>query len=688
MAQVSDSPTKVKKDKKNETPEEKAARKAAKKAAKEEKAAAKAAKKAAKAAKKEAKAAKKSKKRKRDETDEDTIGARVHKEHTKKQKTTASVENTTPDVDMTAAMKQVTAEGGNPLISSKRVPDVIVQTLAKDGITEMFPIQAQTFDPIFDGKDILGRAHTGSGKTLGFSLPVISKLMTVDGDKRKRFGRAPRVVCLAPTRELAMQVAKVFQQLCGTRLDSICIYGGSAYGPQIRTIQRGVDVVIGTCGRVKDMIEKEILKLCDVEFLILDEADEMLNIGFKEDVELVLKSMENACPVRKHQVLLFSATTPGWIRKLSDTYLRADARVNVDLVGTDVRQASSSVEHMVIFCHWQERPAVLQDILQVHAGPKSRVIIFCETKKECNELAMSPHIKTECQVLHGDISQQQREITTQGFRNGTFHVLIATDVAARGLDIKDVALVVHAEPPSSSETYIHRSGRTGRAGTTGKSILFYTHRQEGDMRHLESKVGVSFKRVGAPQTSHLVASSSEHAKQTLAKIKTTMSRHFVKCAKELLEDQDAEQVLAKALAAISGVEHGAARSLMSCSPGFVTIQASAGKSVSKGYFWGAMRRLIGEQECQNVRGMTQTVDGTGVVFDCPEHLADAFAEDEGPMFSVCEELPELYVDPNTKFKRQPKTWHGKGGRFGGGRGGRGRGGRGRGRGRGFGRGRR
>lgn len=678
--------------KSKETKEEKIARKLAKKLAKEEKTQAKTAKKEAKAAKKLAKSDKKtSKKRKQPEADtDDSIGARVHQDHTKKQKT-SSVESKTVNVDMDAADSQITAVGGNPKISSKRVPEVVVAALAKGGITEMFPIQAQTFDPIFDGKDILGRAHTGSGKTLGFALPVVSKLMEQDGQTRKRFGRAPRVVCLAPTRELAMQVAKVFETVCVNRLDSMCIYGGSAYGPQIRQIQKGVDVVVGTCGRVKDMIEKQILKLCDIEFVILDEADEMLNIGFKEDVELVLRSMEQASPVRKHQVLLFSATTPPWIRKLSDTYLRADKRVNVDLVGTDKRQASSSVEHMVIFCHWQERPAVLQDILQVHAGPKSRVIVFCETKKECNELAMSPFIKTECQVLHGDISQQQREITTQAFRNGSFWCLIATDVAARGLDIKDVALVVHAEPPSSSETYIHRSGRTGRAGATGKSILFYTHKQEGDMRHVESKVGATFKRVGAPQVSHLVASSAGHAKKTIAKVPKTIARHFMQCAEELIEEgPDAATVLAKALAAIAGVgEHGSARSLLSCSPGFVTIEATAGnKSVSKGYFWGAMRRLIGEHECQDIRGMTQTADSTGVVFDCPAKLADAFGDDEGPMFTICDELPELYVDPNTKFQRRQKVFYGKG-RRGGGGGGRGRGGRGggRGRGRGGGRGR-
>lgn len=234
----------------------------------------------------------------------------------------------------------------------------------------------------------------------------------------------------------------------------------------------------------------------------------------------------------------------------------------VDLVGKMTQKAATTVEHLAIQCHWSQRPAVIGDVLQVYSGSEGRAIIFCETKKNVTEMAMNPHIKQNAQCLHGDIAQSQREITLKGFREGSFKVLVATNVAARGLDIPEVDLVIQSSPPQDVESYIHRSGRTGRAGRTGICVCFYQPRERGQLRYVEQKAGITFKRVGVPSTMDLVKSKSMDAIRSLASVSYAAVDFFRPSAQRLIEEKGAVDALAAALAHISGASSFEPRSLI------------------------------------------------------------------------------------------------------------------------------
>jgi ATP-dependent RNA helicase DDX21 len=366
----------------------------------------------------------------------------------------------------------------------------------------MFPIQAATFNIIQRGGDCIGRARTGTGKTLAFTLPIVNKLLRQDrglDDERILTGaaryRLPRVLVLSPTRELSLQIAQDFE-LSAPELSTACVYGGDPIYKQEDKLRQGVDVVVGTCGRVKDMLERNVLQFSSLRFVVLDEADEMLNMGFQEEVELILAAIPKVNR-ENLQTLLFSATMPSWVQKVADKYIKPDHET-IDLVASQKVQASVSVQHVTIPCHFAERNNVLRDVILVYGNGKARTIVFVNTKKEANEIMGSEYMKDACQALHGDIPQAQREATLKAFKDGRFHILIATDVAARGIDIPDVELVIQTEPPSSVETYVHRSGRTGRANKTGISITFYTPRQQYLIQQIERTTKLTFIRKTIP----------------------------------------------------------------------------------------------------------------------------------------------------------------------------------------------
>ncbi|CAN0087863.1 unnamed protein product, partial [Laminaria digitata] len=295
-------------------------------------------------------------------------------------------------------------------------------------------------------------------------------------------GRRPRV--MGPTRELAKQVAADFE-VTAPSLKTFCIYGGAPYRPQEDALRWGLDVVVGTPGRLLDHVGRGTLQLSDTEFLILDEADQMLDMGFKEEMEKVFEACGEEGE-RGRQMLLFSATMPPWVDKVVKAYMKAD-RIFIDLVKEGSVKASKDVKHIGIPCHWTSRTSTINDIISVHgAGGNKRTIVFCTTKRDCNDLCMDPKMTYDCQALHGDITQANRESTLDGFKKGSFKVLVATDVAARGLDMI-VDLVLNSEPPShqsgrvDTESYVHRSGRTGRAGRKGMCITLYTPRQRGGL---------------------------------------------------------------------------------------------------------------------------------------------------------------------------------------------------------------
>ena len=578
--------------------------------------------------------------------------------------------------DILSAPKRLKAfvEGSRPL-DDFRLSASTKQLLLKNGVESLFPIQAQSFDSVYEGKDLIGRAKTGQGKTLAFCLPILERLVA-DGaavGSRGAHGRPPTVLALAPTRELALQVHRDFETYFGNHgMRTLCVYGGTPIGPMKGELRRGMDVIVGTPGRVKDLMQQGALDLTKLRVRILDEADEMLNIGFKEDVEEILGAVTDKEAV---QTLLFSATLPDWVKGLCAEFQKAD-KVTVDLVREHKQKAATTVRHVSIPMHWKEVPAALPDIISVYSGG-GRTIVFCETKNLCNDLAGSERLRAMgAEALHGDIPQAQREKTLQGFRDVRFRVLIATDVAARGLDISGVDLVVQAEPPTSAETYVHRSGRTGRAGAQGVSVTMYSRNKEGLISLIERKQGVKFERAGAPQPLDVARAAAGIAARKIAKIDTKVVGVFRGEAERLVAAmaargvEDPIDVLGAALAEISGHTDMKARSMLSGAEGMTTLQftSSTGDVRTATYVWGFLKKSISDRDLERVRGMALTADGSGAVFDVPEgevaKYTAASTETSYGTFTVevATTMPEL------KERAAPNQ---NGGGFGGGYGGRG-----------------
>ncbi|KAL8152220.1 hypothetical protein V2J09_009980, partial [Rumex salicifolius] len=366
-------------------------------------------------------------------------------------------------------------------ISKLDIDKDIVSALAGRGITKLFPIQRAVLEPAMQGADMIGRARTGTGKTLAFGIPIMDKIIRYNA--RHGCGRNPLALVLAPTRELAKQVEKEFS-LSSTKLETICVYGGTPISQQMSSLDRGVDVVVGTPGRVIDLLKRGALDLSEVQFLVLDEADQMLNVGFEEDVEVILQKLP-----QKRQSLMFSATMPNWIIKITRKYLNDP--MTVDLVGNSDQKLADGISlHSIVTDH-RSRGAIIQTLVSEHAKG-GKCIVFTQTKRDADRLAYTLARSSKCEALHGDISQNQRERTLAGFREGRFNILVATDVAARGLDVPNVDLVIHYELPSTSEIFVHRSGRTGRAGKKGTVILIHTHDQTRAVRTIERDVGSKF----------------------------------------------------------------------------------------------------------------------------------------------------------------------------------------------------
>ncbi|KAM0041290.1 putative RNA helicase [Helianthus debilis subsp. tardiflorus] len=365
-------------------------------------------------------------------------------------------------------------------ISKLGINQEIVDALAKKGITKLFPIQRAVLEPAMQGRDMIGRARTGTGKTLAFGIPIMDKIIQYN---EKYGGRNPLAIVMAPTRELARQVEKEFYE-SAPNLDTLCVYGGSPIQRQMSTLDRGVDVIVGTPGRVIDLLKRGALNLSEVKFAVLDEADQMLNVGFAEDVETILEYLP-----KQRQTMMFSATMPSWIVKLTNKYLKTP--VTIDLVGDSDQKLADGITLYSIASEMRERPSIIGPLITEHANG-GKCIVFTQTKRDADRLAYALQRSFKCEALHGDISQNQRERTLSGFRDGRFSVLVATDVAARGLDVPNVDLVIHYELPNSSEIFVHRSGRTGRAGKKGSAILMYSSQQWRDVKAYEREVGCKF----------------------------------------------------------------------------------------------------------------------------------------------------------------------------------------------------
>ncbi|OWF45620.1 nucleolar RNA helicase 2-like [Mizuhopecten yessoensis] len=576
---------------------------------------------------------------------------------------------------------ELTQEQKDGAFSNFRISPGTVTKLKAKGINYLFPIQSQTFNYVYDGEDVIAQARTGTGKTLSFALPLVERLQENHTNKR---GRPPKVLVMAPTRELAKQVCNDFESV-GDKISTFCIYGGTPYYPQENAIRSGLDVLVGTPGRILDHVEKGNLDFSTLEYVVLDEVDMMLDMGFADSVDKIINSAYvNKDASSKPQTLLFTATLPPWVYETAKKYMDVNNIKKVNLVGTQESRTSTTVEHMAIKCSYHDRAGTIGNVVSVYSGEHGRAMIFCQTKRDADELAVSPLIKQDGHVLHGDIPQAKRESVLKMFKESKYKVLITTDVAARGLDVPEVDLVIQCNPPKDVDSYIHRSGRTGRAGRSGVCVCFYKPQEEHDLAWVETKARIKFKKVGGPTTADVIKASAGDAAKSLAMVTDETLQYFRESAENLIAERGAVEALSAALAVMSGSKSIVPRSLLLNKEGYTTyIYKSNMEMRGMTYAWRALERQLQEETKEKIKGMRFCKDHTSVVFDmpqdCDDYIASTWVDTDRDSLTKATELPEM--DEPTY-----STSFGRGGGRGGGRGrgfgGRGFGGRGRDQGRG------
>lgn len=348
------------------------------------------------------------------------------------------------------------------------LPESILKTLVELGYETPSPIQAASIPIIQEGRDLLGQAQTGTGKTAAFALPLLSRINV----KKKH----PQLLVLAPTRELAIQVAEAFQTYSRYMKCSVLpIYGGQSYDNQLRQLKCGTQIIVGTPGRVMDHIRRKTLNLDQLDALVLDEADEMLRMGFIDDVEWILEHTP-----KERQIALFSATMPKEIKKVADKYLQNPKHIKIETKTT----TATTISQLFSIVNRNQKLDAFTRILEVEDF--DAVIVFVRTKIATIELAEKLSARGHsCAALNGDIPQNQRETIVEKLKSRAFDILVATDVVARGLDVKRISHVINYDIPLDTESYVHRIGRTGRAGRSGKAILFVTNRERHLLRAIE-----------------------------------------------------------------------------------------------------------------------------------------------------------------------------------------------------------
>ena len=349
----------------------------------------------------------------------------------------------------------------------------IVHTLADLGAALPFPIQAATIPPILEGKDVLARGRTGSGKTIAFGAPLVESVLRGQAGQRREFGRKPKALILAPTRELALQIDRTIQPIArSVGLFTTQIYGGVPQARQVGALRKGVDIIIGTPGRIEDLIDQGKLDLTEVRIVVLDEADHMSELGFLEPMQRILRLVADGA-----QKLLFSATLDREVASLVDEFLVEPSVYEV--AGED--QDSGTIDHRVLLIDHRDKGEILDSLVD----REGKTLVFARTRAYAEMLAEQfDDAGINAVALHGDLNQAKRTRNLQRLTDGRVNVLVATDVAARGIHVDDIDLVIQADPPDEYKTYLHRSGRTGRAGRMGTVVTLITRQRRRKMTEM------------------------------------------------------------------------------------------------------------------------------------------------------------------------------------------------------------
>lgn len=407
-----------------------------------------------------------------------------------------------------------------------------LKALSKKGYEQPSPIQELTIPALLTGeKDIIGQAQTGTGKTAAFSLPIIEKL--------EENGKYIQAIVLAPTRELAVQVSEEMHGLShGRKLRIAPVYGGQSMEFQIKQLKKGVDIVVGTPGRVMDLMRRGILKIDNLKFFVLDEADEMLNMGFVEDIETILQETNE-----DKKMLFFSATMAPEILKIAKKYMREH-----EVLSVKARELTTDLTDQIYF-EVKDRDKFEALCRIIDLADNFYGIVFCRTKNDVNEVVGKLNDRGyDAEGLHGDISQNHREVTLKRFKGKRINVLVATDVAARGIDVNDLSHVINYAIPQESEAYVHRIGRTGRAGKKGTAITFVTPSEYRKLMFIQKIVKTEIRKEKLPRVKDIIEAKKS---RILAEIESNITsgelKKFDKMAKNLMEGADPEIIIAALL---------------------------------------------------------------------------------------------------------------------------------------------
>ncbi|GAB2483875.1 DEAD/DEAH box helicase [Promicromonospora xylanilytica] len=473
-------------------------------------------------------------------------------QETAQQDTEQATADTGDQATPTAATHEATTEATHteatapeptgPTFASLNLPAPLMAAVNELGFVTPSAIQARAIPELLAGRDITGVAQTGTGKTAAFGLPLLA---AVDPALRK-----VQALVLAPTRELAMQVADAIESFA-SKLDDVRVlpvYGGAPYIPQQRALRDGVHVVVGTPGRIKDHLDRGALKLDDIRFLVLDEADEMLRMGFAEDVEEIFGQAPT-----KRQVALFSATMPPAIRKVADHHMTDPVQIAV------TRQASTvtSVRQTYAVVPFRHKVGSLARVLAT--SDADAAIVFTRTRGAAEDVGSALIEKgISAATISGDVAQKEREKIVERLRSGALDVLVATDVAARGLDVDRIGLVVNFDVPGEPEAYVHRIGRTGRAGRTGEALTFVTPHERGKLRSIERTIRASLEEVEIPSPKDV---SAHQVKRTLGKVATRREAGRLEMYTDLIrtytQENDVDPIdVAAAIAALAVGDDG------------------------------------------------------------------------------------------------------------------------------------
>jgi len=438
-----------------------------------------------------------------------------------------------------------TMKGFSPAFAALGIEAALLTTLEALGYEEPTPIQREAIPPLLEGRDLLGRAATGTGKTAAFTLPLLQRLAHFERQEH------PSALILVPTRELAIQVTEAVQRYGQEqRVAILAVYGGTAIRPQLLALKRGVHVVVATPGRALDHIRRKSLKLQDLQIVVLDEADEMLNMGFAEDLDTILQQTPQS-----RQTALFSATMPPRIASIARRHLQDPVEIQI-LKESVTTGASPRVHQFGYLVGRQHKVAALIRILDM-VSPKS-TLVFCRTRLEVDELVSMLNSRGyRGEGLHGGMNQAQRDRVMQAFRSGKTELLVATDVAARGLDIPHVSHVMNYDVPSSPEAYVHRVGRTGRAGRTGEAITLVEPRERWFLQNIERLTKSKIKMLTLPTVADLQAKRLERIGTSIQEILEAKDfDRFRNVVDTMTEKYDSADVAAAAIQLAYGSKSG------------------------------------------------------------------------------------------------------------------------------------